>query len=209
MNWSDYEAAWKRQELPVGETADIAELKRNFETQRRKFLGGLWLRDMMEAAAGVVVAISCGRIWWKEGRDGWPIGFAILLVLFVTAIFVRERMLARRRRLGADATLLTKLDSNILELERQRRLLTKVWAWYLGPIALSLVIVRWTVTRNRPTWDPVRDPRFIVVSTLICVALFAWVWWMNTRAVKTRIDPRLAELRKLRRGLSSSEDFPV
>ena len=36
MNWNDYEAVWKRQELPVGADADLATLRETFETKRRK-----------------------------------------------------------------------------------------------------------------------------------------------------------------------------
>jgi hypothetical protein len=137
MNWNDYEGVWKRQELPVGADADLASLRETFETKRRKMAATFFLRDILEASAGVFVSIALAFIWWQQKKAGWPIALAIVLTLGVTGVFIKERIRTRRNRLGPDASLLAKLEADITELGHQRRLLLNVWKWYLAPLAAS------------------------------------------------------------------------
>lgn len=198
MNWNEWEMIWKRQELPRGADADLAGLRTTFETKSRKLANALLVRDVLEASAGLFVAAGMAFAWWKQGRAGWPIALAILLILGVTGFFVRERVRAHRHRPGPDAALLARLDAELAELRHQRALLINIWKWYLAPIAAAIVIVCLTITRSRPAWDVARDPWFLG-GYFCCVALLmAAVWWLNLRAVRRRLEPRIAELEKLR-----------
>jgi hypothetical protein len=203
MNWNDYEAVWKRQELPVGADADLASLRETFETKRRKMAANLFLRDILEASAGVFVSIILAFTWWQQKTVGWPIAFAIILTLGVTGFFIKERIRAHRNRLGPDASLLAKLESDCAELSHQRRLLLNVWKWYLAPIAAAIAIVVTTISYNRAPWQ--RDHVFLGCYGLFCVLLFGGVWALNRQAVRKQIDPRLAELEKLRRAILATE----
>ena len=197
MNWNDYEAVWKRQELPRGADADLAELRQTFETKSRKMAKSLLLRDVLEASAGVFVTLAAARIWWRLGATGWPIAMAMALTMGVTAIFLRERVRAHRLRLSADAPLLAKLDADIAEVRHQRHLLLNIWKWYLSPLSAAIVIVCLTIARHRPYVDWV----FLNSYFGFCVLLFCWVWALNRRVVHKQLDPRLAELEKLRSDL--------
>jgi hypothetical protein len=203
MNWNDWETIWKRQELPRGADADLATLRETFEAKRRKSANALLVRDVLEASAGVVVCAAFALMWWKQGRAGWPIAGAMLLILGVTGFFVRERLRSFRARLGADAPLLAKLEAEIAELRHQRVLLLGIWKWYLAPIGAAIVIVCLTITRNRPAWDVSRGGLFLGGYFLFCLLLFVAVWALNRRAVRRRIEPRLVELEKLRSDLLS------
>ena len=204
MNWNDYEAIWKRQALPAGAAADVTELRHSFETKRRKLAATLLVRDWVEASAGLLGAIAFAFIWWLQGKSGWPIAGAILLILGVTAVFIRERIRAHRLRLGADAPLLAKLDADLAELHHQRRLLLSVWKWYLAPCGAAIVIVSLTISLHRPAWDLARDGRFLGVY-FACTAGMRWVvWLLNRQAVRKQLDPRVEELEKLRRDLLST-----
>ncbi len=194
MNLHDFEAVWKRQELPRGAEADLATLHATFATKNRKLAATLLVRDLAEASAGVVGALAFAFIWWKHGRAGWPIGVAIVLVLGVTGFFVRERIRAHGRRLGADAPLLTKLEADLTELRHQRRLLLAIWRWYLGPIGAAVAIVTLTIAHSRPYVDGIFLGGYFTFSGL----LFWAIAWMNRRAVRKQLDPRIAELEKLK-----------
>lgn len=201
MNWNDCETIWKRQELPHGTDAELDPLRQTFETKSRKLAATLLLRDGLEAGAGLFVIVAMSLVWWQQGRAGWPIAFAIALLLGVTLFFVRERLRAHRHRLGPDAALLAKLDADLAELRHQRRLLLGVWKWYLAPIAAAIVIVCLTVALNRPPGDLARNPIFLG-GYLLFVAVFLWaVGRLNLRAVHRQIEPRLLELEKLRSDL--------
>jgi hypothetical protein len=203
MNWNDYEAVWKRQELPVGADADLTSLRETFESKRRKMAATLFLRDILEASAGVGVSIALAFIWWQQKKVGWPIALAIILTLGVTGFFIKERIRTHRNRLGPDASLLAKLEAEIAELGHQRHLLLNVWKWYLAPLAAVIAIVVATIRYNRAPWE--RDPVFLGCYGIFCALLFWGIWALNRQAVRKQIDPRLAELEKLRRDILPTE----
>jgi hypothetical protein len=205
MNWNDYEAIWKRQELPVGHGADLAVLKETFETKRRKLAATLFARDILEASAGLAVAIAFAFFWWKQGRAGWPIALAIACILWVTGFFITERLRARRNRLGADAPLLAKLEAEIAELRHQQRLLLNVAGWYLAPCLAAILVVLATTVINAPA-GALAGHLLIVGgffgAYLILVGFLFWlIWFVNRRAVRKQIEPRLEELEKLHQSL--------
>ncbi len=203
MNWNDYEAVWRRQEPPVGAGADLSVLRQSFEAKRRKLAATLWVRDIVEASAGLFGAAAFAAIARHQEKIAWPIMIAVALVLGVTGSFVRERIRTHRQKLGPDAPLLAKLEAEIAELRHQRRLLLGVWKWYLVPLTAAIVIVCVTISLNRPPWDLARDPRFMG-SYFALVALLMWgVWVINRRAVRRQIEPRIEELEKLHRDLLS------
>ena len=72
MNWDNWEMVWRRPQLPLGAAADLASLRQNFERTRRQTAKALLARDLLEAAAGVIVTTALGLIWWQQGKAGWP-----------------------------------------------------------------------------------------------------------------------------------------
>jgi hypothetical protein len=157
--------------------------------------------------------------WWKMGKAAWPMGIAMALILGVSARFARERVRSRRLKLGHDAPLIAKLESQIAELRHQRLLLLGVWKWYLGPILLAWGFVVATslmfARRNAPPGmfeDLMRNPvtaAYLVSYFLVVVPLCFWgTWSLNRRAVRRRIEPRLEELEKMRSDLLSAGETP-
>jgi len=201
MNWNDWEVVWKQQELPRGADADVAKLRETFEVQSRQLAKSRLVRDVAEASAGILVSVVMAGIWWRQGRAGWPIGVAIALTLGVTGVFLRERRRAQRARVGPEAPVLTRLEAEIAELQHQRRLLMGMGKWSLAPLGAAIVIGCLTIARSRPAWDPARDPRFLGAYFLFCALLFWVVWLMNRRAVRQRVEPRIAAWEKLRSAL--------
>ena len=217
MNWNDYEAVWKRQELPVGAAADLATLKDTFESKRRKLAATLFGRDLLEAATGFLLIAFFTWFWWHEGSVAWPVVFAIALILGVTGFFIRERFRTRRLRLGPDAPLLAKVEADIAELRHQRHLLLNLWSWYLAPLAAALFIVSATLVRivvsKAPPgflstlWKHPAALAWIIFYFAIVVPLCFWAaWTVNRRAVRKGIEPRLEELEKLHRDLAGPSD---
>lgn len=204
MNWNDYEAVWKRQPLPVGEQADLAGLRKNFEDKHRKMAITLLVRDWVEIAACGVVVVSYLWFWHKAGPAGWPLGVAIMLIVGVAAFFLRERRRARRNRPGADASLRAKVEADLAELHHQRWLLLKVWHWYIAPCAVAMLLHVSVIMRARP-WDPIRELLSIGLACLFIALACGFAWVLNRVTVKKQIEPRIAELEKLHRDLLSAE----
>lgn len=149
----------------------------------------------------MVVAAAYVFYWWQVGRAGWPMGFALALILGVTGFFVRERFRARRLRLGADAPLLAKVEADLAELRHQCRLVRTVWAWYLAPCAGAIAIHMTVIIQRTPAWSPLRQPWVILGFGAFFAATIAFAWMINRRALRQRLEPRLAELEKLQRDL--------
>ena len=216
MNWNDYEAVWKRQELPVGPDADLASLRETFESKRRKMAASLFARDLLEGSAGLLVAGLFAYLWWHLGKQGWPMVFAIALILGVSGFFARERFRAHRLRLGADAPLLAKIEADIAELRHQRHLLLNLWSWYLAPCAGAIIIVGATLVRIliakaspdfiSALWAHPAALAWIILYVAVVLPLCFWgIWALNRRAVRKQLDPRLAEIEKLHRDILSQK----
>ncbi len=203
MNWNDWEFIWRRQKAPVGADADIERLKEAFEATHRMQARALMVRDFTEASAGVLAAAALGFFGYRMGRAGWPFVLVVALILGVAGFFILERFRARRRRVGPSATVLERVEADLAEMRRQRRLLMSVAVWYIAPIFLSEIIVVATVGARARSWELQRDPVFIGGMLLFLLIVNAWAWHINRRVVHKRIDPRLAELEKLRNELLS------
>lgn len=200
MNWTDWEIVWRRQELPRGEAAEVEEIKRTFEAKRQRLARSVTLRNVSETVAAMIVAAALVLIWWQVGADGWPFGIALAIVAGVAGVFVCDQRRSRRNRVAPDAILRAKVEAEIAELQRQRRLMTRVAVWYLSPVALVVAITLATLYVHQKPWE--RSPLFVAVFSLVYVSLNIWAWRVNRREVRRRIDPRLAELQKLRQQLT-------
>lgn len=209
MNWNDYEALWKRQPPPAGATADLAMLQDTFEAKRRKLTKVLLVRDSVEGFGGLIFALLFAGMAWRIGRSGWPILVGVALVAGVSLVFVRDFFRIRRRRLGPEAPMLAKLEAEIAELRHQRRLLANIGLWYFLPYLAAIVVIGTTLGRvnhghappgllRELLTTPATLAWIVALVAVFSVAIF-WAWRANRGAVKTQIDPRLAELEKLRR----------
>ena len=73
---------------------------------------------------------------------GWT---AVALAGIISAIFLRERWLARRTHAAPEAPLLERLDAEIRFLRRQRRLLETFHWWFLLPILVATGLFVWAM----------------------------------------------------------------
>ncbi len=205
MNWNDLESAWKRQTPVSPGSADLTQLRETVEAKSRKLARRLFVRDLIEASAGLLVAFVFSHSLWTHGLAYWPDAVAIAIVLAVTGFFVRERIRAHRHRVGTAAPLLMKVDADVAELEHQQRLLLNAGKWYVAPLMLAVVIVLATIVGNNlQHLSSVRAQLFLAGYVAFC-GLLAWqITAMNHRAARTKIAPRIAELRKLRDDIIST-----
>jgi hypothetical protein len=127
--------------------------------------------------------------------------FGIILILFVIGVFIRERLRARSRRVNPDAPLVIKVAGDLTELRYQRGLILNVWAWCLAPCAGAMVAQFVVIYRRAKPWEAIREPVFLLGCVVFLVLICGWVWVINRRAVRKRIEPRIAELEKLLREL--------
>jgi hypothetical protein len=204
MNWDDLRKVWDQQILPEWTAPDLAQLEREFSMKQRKMTRMLFWRDIREAALGIFVAAIIARTGWKMGAQGWPVAFAVIMLLGLSAFFIRERFRARRAQPAFDAPLLVRLDAEIAEQRRQHHLLSHVVGWYLGPILSAGAIFGATILVRAPL--PVM-PRLAAGAMMIVILAVSGVAtvWLNRRVVKRVVEPQLRELEAWRQNLITSE----
>lgn len=203
MNWNDLKSVWRRQEGPRLSDSDFVSIRQSFEAKHRKMVRTLFWRDIREVVAGIVAAVFFSLRAWHGGRSYWPIALAVVLILALTGFFIAERIRSHRKRLGAEASVLAKVEAGIAELRRQRHLLLNVAMWYIAPAFAAWAIVFVTTIVNAPA-HKAHHPLILVFYAVLAVPLMTWgVWALNQRAVRKKIEPRLEELEQLHRDLLS------
>lgn len=215
MNWNEWELIWRRQKTPVGAGADLALLKQTFEEQRGKIRRRILLRNVSEGATGLTLSFLLAFIGAHAGVGGWRMWTGLALLLGVSLVFVFDFVRARRSRLPGDAPILSKIDAEIAELRHQRHLLARIGLWYFLPMAASFVLIvsAWAtrIGRGIPPGmlhNALKTPTIIIwlVSTLaITGAATALVWRGQIKAIRTRVNSRLEELKRLREDFLNSQ----
>lgn len=213
MNWNDYEAVWKRQELPRGAAADLVEIKQTFEAKRRKMERTILLRNSFEGVGGIVASFVFGWLTWRLGIIGWPIVLGLLLITGGSCVFLCDWWRFRRARSGPEASMLVKLEANIAELRHQRRFIGHMGKWYLTTYVAAMLLIGYGFWQQVHRGAP---PEFLItllttpstaawIAILLIVPIVGTVWWWLSiqKTIRLRIDPRLAELEKLQRDLLS------
>ena len=203
MNWDDWNFIWRSQELPQGSDAELEKLRQAFEQQHRTLRRTLAVRDFSELATGVFVIALFAHRGWRMGTSGWPFLIVIALCAGVMTVFVRERLRARRKELPVESSLREKVEADLAELRHQRRLLGTVVLWYVLPLFAATIIGFLTLALHARSAPVMHDPLFLAgfIAFFAAVGLFAW--YSNHRALKRRLEPRIAELEKLHRDLVS------
>ncbi len=215
MSWNEYESIWKSQELPRGADADLLDLKQTFEAKRRKMESTIQLRNVIEGAGGFTASIGFGFLTWRLGIACWPIVLGLILISGVSCVFLQDWWRFQRERLGAEAPMLAKLEANIAELRKQRKLIDGYGKWYVTPWVIAILLIGYGLSQLvRREAAPgllitlLTTPATLAwIIVLISVPTIALVWWWRDirKIIRLRIDPRLTELEKLRRDLLSSE----
>jgi glucan phosphoethanolaminetransferase (alkaline phosphatase superfamily) len=93
---------------------------------------------------------------------------------------------------------------DLAELRHQRWLLLKLWWWYLGPLGAAVILICAALYAARPAFDRELMRPVLAVYGMVVAGAFWFAWFINRRAVRNRIDPRLEELEELRRELDAS-----
>ncbi|MEM1069488.1 MAG: hypothetical protein AAGI63_11370 [Planctomycetota bacterium] len=156
-------------------------------------------RDVAESAAAFVILVF--GITGISSSKNWLdfIGFAVLIAVCVEIPVVL--WLARRRTLQdiSSSNYADFLADEIHYLRRQVRLLKHVVWWYLLPIYTSMTLVCLGVSY----------PEFSVWITAylgLCGAVCIYLWRLNQKARKARLEPLLDYYLKLQMALESGED---
>lgn len=192
--WSDWGASW-RAAAPQGSSLDDVDLA---QARRRadRFAWQIRFRNAREIAAGVLVVV-CG-VGIATHAPTW-LGVLGGVAMSLGGAFVSVFIVLRARTLPAPApTAPTRevLAHERAQLERQARLLERVWIWYLAPLVPSVVLIY--AEGLLGALGRAGTHRSATIATTVgmfagTLAFFALIGWMNVRVAR-KLRERMAKL---------------
>lgn len=145
-----------------------------------KFEKKIYWRNVREYVAGVITIVLLGSFFAGADRLLDRSAFALLIAGMVYVMYQLHRQGAAKA-LPSSVTVGPSLEFYRGELERQHKLVSNVWIWYLGPFVPGLVLSAVASAAHN------LQLRHIVVLTFwygLIAGFFVFVWWLNVRAAR-------------------------
>jgi hypothetical protein len=163
-------------------------------------------RDIVETFAALVVIVSFAAIATRAAN--WVMWFGCVVIVAVAILIPIVLWLARRRPVTviSAASFRDFVDSEIIFLRRQAKLLRTVAWWYIGPIYLGVGLIILGVFGPR---DSMFELIFAAAFLVGMTALSIYGWWINQSARKKNLEPLLAYYQGLRDALESGDESPL
>lgn len=194
MNFEALQKLWQRQAPPPAEFDPVAVLQR-VRAEASAFDRKIRRRDRLEVSAALFIALVFGLVALMRGWAAWGYAVATVLVLGVAVFFVLDRRWQARRARAFDDTVLGQIDRALFLTGHQEWLLRNVAWWYLLPPGLGMFLIR--LQHFLSDTAPMTWTSFALRVAGDCV-LWVFVYWLNQRAVRKTLWPRLAALREVR-----------
>lgn len=198
MNPDELKQAWQAQASHTKLTIDPQLLLQEVRRNQRTFNKEIFHRDLLEIIVGVVLI----PVWFILGIKGnlpWTWYLMVPSLIWIVGCFLVERIVHHRAPQPADS-LKARVDHSLAEVEHQIRLLRNVFWWYMLPFILpAFAFVAHVAWLDRDLgWAGALALTF---AASVIVAILAFVYAVNQRAVRISLEPRRLELEALRASL--------
>lgn len=211
LDFDALQRLWCDQPLPSTDREE-SEMIDQAIRQARRFERRILIRDLLEIALSVGMA---GLFLFSGLRmaTSWPWFVAALLVFFVGAFFVGDRIRQRRTEEPAESVR-GSLERSLQRLEHQIWLLRRVGWWYLTPCFLAGVVIVLGVGidlvgevqgRGLPVAPWVAVLGLVAVGAVLMTAVCWGIYRANQKAVECILEPRRDRLAGLLGELEGGE----
>jgi CubicO group peptidase (beta-lactamase class C family) len=193
MDPDNYQQAWQAHSSRTRITIDANVLLKEVERSQRNFRAMIFWRDFRE----VGVAVLLLPVWFYLGARfslPWTWYLVVPALVWVAGFILVDRMRHNQQANEPGEPLHQSVKESLTQVEHQIWLLRNVFWWYLLPFTISLMAFFVQVSSN--WWDTLGQMLFVVV-------LYAGIYFLNQRVVRTCLEPRRQELLTL---LTSLED---
>ncbi|APR78219.1 Hypothetical protein A7982_03566 [Minicystis rosea] len=191
--WGHWGASFRAASPPASfDDVDLDVVRRRAEAFSRRTRR----RNAREIAAGALVVLGGIAIaTHAPTRLGMLGGVAMALGATIVSLFI---VLRARNHPAPAPTAPTRevLAYERAQLERQARLLERVWIWYLAPLLPSIVLIyAESLLRALEGGGPGRNAGIAVAVGLFVatIAFFVWLGRMNARAAR-KLREQMAKL---------------
>jgi hypothetical protein len=198
MKLDDLKAEWRIEMERANQVSDLRldDIKGDvFEVHRVVRLRDFWI-------IFVLVLGSFGTVFvhWLNGDSvGRLSQVGILFFVVASAIVVLALLRARKSARSDDWTLRSRLESEIEQLEKQKKLGRGVGSWFLAPMLPALVLSSLGGYHDR-TGSYIPGPS-LWLYYLACAAGYGLTYWLCRREAEKSLAPLLARLKSLHREL--------
>ena len=190
MSFEQLQQLWAAQTMGSLPLPDKTVLVEKVKIDSQAFDRLIARRDWREIYASLFLTAFYALPARQPQGPAWAYWISVGAMLGLTAFFFALRYHAWRSHREVTPTLTGELEWSITHTRQQIRLLTHVAWWYLLP----LLIAAFSHTLYRHANFALQD--WLVGCLLLVV--FAAVYWLNQRAVRTKLQPQLDELTVLR-----------
>lgn len=195
MTFEHIQQSWKAQPIDqrLSAEAQLAEAKK----RARRFHTTIMWRDVRELIASLFVA----GVFAYTAQSQPPIAaagsyFVAAIALGVGAFFVIDRWRQRQRETSNSTEPRAALARSLDAIDHQIWLLRNVAWWYIGPLALGVLVWAGAVAATMPLPAPAQLV-FLGVVVLVEIAVSLIVYWLNQKAVDGVLRPQRDDFARL------------
>ena len=189
MTIDDAQRLWKAQPVGLEMTAQRIEA---ISQESNAFSRAVLYRDIREWAATLVLFVAFfGAGLFPGAPRVWFISAAVI-ALFPGGYLV----FARTRSSGRSGDLSNRefIEYTRSRYASQERLLSGIVTWYLAPLFISALVFIVGTVLHIPDFSWQLRLAVFAIQFSICLLSFVLVGWVNIRAARIRIRPKIREL---------------
>lgn len=192
MNPDDYQKAWQAQSAQPRVTIDADLLLKELQHNQRNFRVTIFWRDFREVA----IALLLIPVWFYMGAklsSPWTWYLTVPVLIWIAGFMLVYRIRHKPASGRLDDTLLHCVQRSLTEVSNQIWLLRSIFWWYLLPLGLSLLafILQVTWLHSHGWLDALAH---VAPPVIVIFAVYAFIYWLNQYAVRTKLEPRRQEL---------------
>jgi hypothetical protein len=192
MSPDEYQQAWQSQSDPTRITIDTGLLLKEVQRSQQHFRALVLLRDFREAG----IAILMIPLWLFLGTRfslPWTWYLTVPALIWVAGFIIVDRMRYPQKPSEPGESLLDSVQKSRAQVEHQIWLLRNILWWYLLPFAVPILTffahTSWLSSGN---WFQALG--VVAAHFVLLMALYAFIYYLNQRAVRTQLEPRRQEL---------------
>lgn len=171
----------RMQEIWQGQPVEGVKMSiEEIRNRATKFEKKIYWRNVRENVAGAIAIVWLGFYFAGAHRVLDRSAFALLIAGMVYVMYQLHRQGAAKA-MPPSMTVGPSLEFYREELERQRKLVSNVWTWYLGPFVPGLLLSVVASIAHNP------QPRHIAMLIFwygLIAGFFVFAWWLNVRAAR-------------------------
>lgn len=192
MNPDDYQKAWQAQSAQPRVTINADLLFKEVQHNQQNFRATVFWRDFREVA----IALLLIPVWFYMGAklsSPWTWYLTVPVLLWIAGFMLVYRIRHKPTPGKAEDSLLHCVERSLTELTDQIWLLRNIFWWYLLPPGLSILAfiiqIAWLHSHG---WLDVLS--HVAPTVIVVFATYAFIYWLNLWAVRTKLEPRREEL---------------